>query len=534
MKRPPPGAGRTPLFQKLRLSAQLARKAAQLGTSDIQALVDEYTAAISRRSLLKGLASTSLAASAPALLSACSNGGGQSGDFDPRVVIVGAGMAGLSAAYTLSKAGIKARLFEGSERAGGRIYTARNLLAPGITTELGGEFIDSIHDDMITLAQEFGLELLDTRAPSEAGLAEGYFFDGVHYTEAQVIEAFLQLVPQIDEDYNSTGEIVDFENEGNATALDNMSISAYLDRIGATGFLRKLLDVAYVTEYGLDADQQSALNLIFLIGTDASAGFQIFGESDERYKIAGGNDRIIQALESVVGDQIQYHYLLESVRDRNGKYELSFQRGGGRREVSADIVLLTVPFSVLRSVDLDLELPAVKQKAIDELGYGTNSKVFVGCNTRIWRSQGFNGGVYTDQRFQLGWDSSRLQPGEAGGFTFYSGGALGVEAGKGSVDSQVERLLPGLELAFPGVSATLNGKRSRFFWPGNQFTLGSYAAYKPGQWTTIAGSEIVPVGGVYFAGEHCSYDYQGYMNGAAETGRRAAESILALLGAPSA
>ncbi len=533
MKKPTPGTGRTPLFQKLRLSARLARRAARLGTTDIQALIDEHSAGISRRTFLKGLASTSLAATAPALLTACGNGN-HGGDFDPRVVIVGAGMAGLSAAYTLSKAGIRARLFEGSDRVGGRIYTARNLLASGITTELGGEFIDSIHDDMLALAQEFGLELLDTRAQSEAGLTEGYFFDGVHYTEAQVVEAFLQVVPQIDADYNSTGEVVDFENEGNATALDNMSISEYLDRIGATGFLRKLLDVAYVTEYGLDADQQSALNLVFLIGTDTSSGFQIFGESDERYKIAGGNDRIIQALESVVGDQIERGYLLESVRDRGGKYELSFQRGRGRREVSADLVLLTVPFSVLRSVELDMDLPAVKRKAIDELGYGTNSKVLVGCHSRIWRSQGFNGGVYTDQRFQLGWDSSRLQPGEAGGYTFYSGGALGVEAGRGSVDSQVDQLLPGLELAFPGVSATLNGKRSRFFWPGHPFTLGSYAAYKPGQWTTIAGSEIVPVGGVFFAGEHCSYDYQGYMNGAAETGRRAAESILELLGAPLA
>lgn len=530
MKRAPRSAGRTPLFQKLRNSIRLARRAKSLGTSDYHALAEEGAASrFSRRTFLKGAATTALAASTSSLLSACSRGGG-GGDFDPRIAIVGAGMAGLNAAYTLLKSGIRAKIYEASDRIGGRIYTARSLLAPGITTELGGEFVDSIHEDMLALALEFGLPLLDTKDPAEVNFREGYFFDGRHFTEAEVIEAFLTVVPQIDEDYNSTGEIVDFENEGGASALDNMSLSEYFDRIGASGFLRKLLEVAYVTEYGLDVDQQSALNFIFLVGTDTSDGFKIFGESDERYKIAGGNDRVIQALDSMVGDQVFTGLFLESIRDRNGRYALSFQGGNRSTEVEADVVLLALPFSILRSVDISVELPAVKRKAIDELGYGTNAKVMIGTSSRIWRDQGFNGGTYTDELFQLGWDSSRLQAGVAGGYTFYSGGALGLEVGSGTVASQVNRLLPGLEAAYPGVSDTLNGRQSRFYWPGHAYTRGSYAAYKPGQWTTIAGAEIVPVGGLYFAGEHCSYDYQGYMNGAAETGRRAAEAIIDLLG----
>ena len=510
---------------------QVARTARSLGTNDVKALLEERIASsISRRTFLKGMASTAIAATSAPLLNACSSGG-RGGHYDPRVVIVGGGMAGLSAAYTLWKAGIEARIFEGSDRVGGRIYTARNLLAPNITTELGGEFVDSIHTDMLSLAQEFGLPLIDTQTASESVLKEGYFFDGVHHSEAEVISSFLSIQDRLIRDFDSTAEIVDYQNEGNATALDNMSIAEYLDRIGASGFLRKLLDVAYVTEYGLDADQQSALNLLFLIGTDTSAGFQIFGDSDERYKIQGGNDLVIKSLQSVVGDQITTGHRLEALQARAGKYALTFQTDGGARELSADIVLLTVPFSVLRSVKLDLELPAVKRKAINQLGYGTNSKVLIGVNRRLWREQGYSGGIYTDQLFQLGWDSSRLQPGEAGGFTFYSGGALGIQAGSGDVSQQVDRLLPGLELAFPGVSKELNGEQSRFYWPGYAFTLGSYAAYRPGQWTGIAGAEILPVGGVYFAGEHCSYDFQGYMNGAAETGRRAAQSILERLGA---
>jgi len=475
------------------------------------------------------MASTAMLAAAPPFLSACSSRG-RSGKIDPRIAIVGGGMAGLSAAYTLWKAGIRARIFEASDRVGGRIYTARDLLAPGLTTELGGEFIDSIHLDMLSLAHEFGLPLIDTESASEVGLSEGYFFGGRHYSESEIIENFNSVATRIAQDYDSTGEIVDFQNEGNAGALDNMSIAEYLDHIGASGVVRKLLEVAYVTEYGLEADQQSALNLIFLIGTDTTEGLALFGESDERYKILGGNDLVIQSLDSVVGEQVVKGHTLEAVQSNGGRYQLTFQRDGGAVEISADVVLLTLPFSVLRSVRLDLDLPASKRRAIDQLGYGTNSKVLIGCDRRIWREQGFNGGIYSDQRFQLGWDSSRQQSGSAGGFTFYSGGALGLEAGSGSVSDQVEKLLPGLELAFPGVTATLNGKQSRFFWPGYKYTLGSYAAYRPGQWTSIAGAEILPVGGVYFAGEHCSYDFQGYMNGAAETGRRAAEAIIERLG----
>jgi monoamine oxidase len=88
-------------------------------------------------------------------------------------------------------------------------------------------------------------------------------------------------------------------------------------------------------------------------------------------------------------------------------------------------------------------------------------------------------------------------------------------------------LLPGLEAAYPGVTATRNGSVERFHWPTYPFTLASYRCFRPGQWTTIAGSEILPVDRLFFAGEHTSYNFQGYMNGGAETGRRVAEAILA-------
>ena len=98
------------------------------------------------------------------------------------------------------------------------------------------------------------------------------------------------------------------------------------------------------------------------------------------------------------------------------------------------------------------------------------------------------------------------------------------------MDEQTARLVPGADRVFPGVGAARAEKGARWHWPTYPFTKGSYACYRPGQWTGIRGAEAMRVGNVFFAGEHCSLDYQGYMNGGAETGRKAAETALRVLG----
>lgn len=213
---------------------------------------------------------------------------------------------------------------------------------------------------------------------------------------------------------------------------------------------------------------------------------------------------------------------------------LTFQTGGSVQDVDADFVICTIPFIILREIDIQVELPAFKRKVINELDYGTNAKLIVGTHHRVWRDQGYSGEIVSDADFQMAWDNSRLQAGEVGGITFYAGGQAGLTIGQGTPQAQATRLLPKLEAAFPGVVAAHNGAVERFHWPTHPFSKGSYACYRPGQWTTIAGAEIVPVGGLYFAGEHCSYEFQGYMNGAAETGRRVAQSLLKSLGWRSA
>jgi monoamine oxidase len=519
----------TPQFAELRRLMALARIANEPGTSSLDAIEatretspgESPSAPLwSRRKLL--------AASTAAAVSGLGLGRSARRVGAPRIVIVGGGLAGLYAADRLRRSGFTAPVYEAASRTGGRVYTARDLVGPGLSTELGGEFIDSNHTDMLALARRFGLELLDVRSAGERQLRDAYFFGGRHYTSRQIVEAFRPLAARMERDLTHVGETVSYRDHGSARGLDRTSIAEYLERIGARGWVRDLLTVAYVTEYGLEAEEQSSLNLLFLIGTDASKGFKLFGESDERYKVRGGNERIVRALAGTLEEQIHLDHRLRAVRPRGDGFTLTFERSGsGPVEVAAEIVLLTLPFTLLREVEIRVELPPVKKRAIAELSYGNSAKLLLGFAERIWRAGGFSGEAFSDEPFQLAWDNSRLQPTSFGGLTLYTGGRAGTVLAEGTPRDQAGRLMPGIEAVFPGARGKSNGRVERFHWPSQPFTRGGYACYKPGQWTTFGGAEGEAVGNLFFAGEHCSVDFQGFMNGAAETGRVAADAILA-------
>ena len=450
---------------------------------------------------------------------------------DARIAVVGAGIAGLNATYLLANAGLSVALYEASDHIGGRIQTNYGGVVPGVYTELGGEFIDSDHDDMRALAATFGFGLIDTQAPSENGLQVAYFANGRLRSEAQVIAAFQPLASIVDDDSSQLSDEITFDSHSPFDArLDRTPLRDYLRRNVKVDWLYDILEAAYVNEFGLNLEDQSSLNFVETIGTDTSSGFQIYGESDQRYKIRGGNHQVVAALADQVADRIALGYRLVALARRaNGEYVLSFETGGGPRAVAADFVVLCLPFTILREVDVRVPLPPIKRKAIQELGYGVDAKLILGFQSRVWRESGFDGDSYADQPYQSGWDSSREQLSPHGAYTIYPGGDQALDLRGGSAHDQAKRLLPGLDRVFPGVRGQWLGTALRAYWPSNPFVLASYAAYRPGQWTGIRGAEGRRVGNLYFAGEHTSLDWQGYMNGGAESGRMAAEALIGRL-----
>jgi monoamine oxidase len=150
----------------------------------------------------------------------------------------------------------------------------------------------------------------------------------------------------------------------------------------------------------------------------------------------------------------------------------------------------------------------------------------MGFQTRLWRTQGYAGDCYVDLPFMSGWDASRGQDGTQGVYTIYPGGKAARDLAAFTKFDQADRLLPELARIFPGIKKQWLKTALRAYWPANPWVKASYAAYLPGQWTGIRGAEGFPVDNLYFAGEHTSLDWQGYMNGGAESGRLVAEEII--------
>ena len=441
-----------------------------------------------------------------------------------KIGILGAGVAGLHAAYILQQANIETTIYEASGRTGGRMYTVKNMLGQGITTELGGEFVDSNHEDILKLAAEFGLGLVDTDLDKNL-VKQIFYFEGKKYKADDLVIALVPFAVSIKADIDSLPDSISYTNFGEADKWDKMSIAVYLNLKGISGWLNKMLNVAFTTEYGLDTDEQSAINFLWLFDPE-HVDKDLFGESDERYKIKGGNQRVVDELAKRL-DNIKTNHAVTKIKSNGAGFTVSFSNSV---TANFDYLICTIPFSVLRNITLEIDgMTEVKKKCIAELGYGRNAKMFAGFKTRYWRRQGATGQFFSDMPLQLGWDNSQLQKGTAGGYTFFTGGNMSDKMIDAPVPDKVKEYITQLEKVFPGAAKNYNGKKGIFFWPNHVHTLGSYACYKPGQWTSIAGVEIEPVGNLLFAGEHCSAAFQGFMNGGAETGRRAAEQLLVLL-----
>jgi len=520
---------RTPLSRFLRRSFDLARIANSTGMTSAEVVERYRAAALTRR---RFLASSTMAAAGLAV------GCGRLEELrsaarreDREVVVIGGGIAGLACAYRLHQAGVPVRVFEAQNRVGGRMWSLRGQFPENLVCELGGELVDSNHEALRGLCDELGLALDDFDEDDPALARDVWFFDGQRMKDEAVVEAFRPIAEQIDAAWETvSGDYVTYDEPNGGEAIDQMSIAQWLDEAGAEGWFRKLLDVGYTTEYGREIAEQSAWNFLMMIDTNPDP-FRIFGESDERYHIRGGNDQVPTELAKRLGDRVETGTRLESISQRpDGGYELSLRRDQTSTVVAADRVVLALPFTKLREVAIDVELPAVKRTAIDELGYGTNAKLMVGFSERLWRTQGgSNGSVLTDLPLQLSWEATRLQPGTAGILVCYTGGERGMAIGEGTPAEQSERFAGELERVFPGIAGLRIGE-ARFHWPTFEWMKASYACYLPGQWTSICGAEGERVGNLHFAGEHTSLDFQGFMEGGCESGQRAAQEILVDLG----
>ena len=389
-----------------------------------------------RREVLQG---ATAAVAAGTAWSALGCGGSTPPVHDEPIVVVGGGLAGLVCAHRLKQAGHRAIVHEASDRLGGRVWTIRDYFAEGQIAEHGGELIDSDHVAMRALVAELGLALDNVIAAEKPGTGDVFHFNGARYPVSQAVSDFGAVYPKLKRDLAEAGyPTLHNHHKPRGVELDHISIAEWIERNvpgGLTSNLGRLLDVAYNTEFGADIGDQTSLNLLYLLGYSGGGRLRLFGASNEKFRVQGGNDQVAQRLAKELDGQVTLNsQLVEIRRLDDGAYRLTFDGDGGTKDVRAPVVVLAIPFAVMReSVDYSgAGFDPVKTMAIEQQGMGTNSKLNVQFSTRGWHEDDANGSTYADTGYQSTWEASRAQPGRAGILVDYTGGTIGRDFGGAS------------------------------------------------------------------------------------------------------
>jgi monoamine oxidase len=502
-----------------------------------------------RRTMLRGGLAAMTAAAFPARARAAS---------DTRVVIVGSGLAGLNCARLLwLQYGIRLDVFEWDTHIGGRVETLRNYFAKNLVAEEHGEFISSEHHRMRALAAEYGLGL-ENVSHRLGNTKDTGWFDGREYGEGALVRDWQKFAWALFRQAVESAPSATWR-KASATARqwDHMSVTEWVDTYvpgGAAGPFGKLCLADVISEYGGPPDEQSALNLIYIMGYDASSptGYQphdrpVVAGTDEKYHIRGGNDQIVYSMAAQLpaGSIHLHHRLLAVTQTAGRRYTCTFSVHGSTVEVTADHVVIAIPPTTLRDVELrKIDLLPVQQRALAGASLGSNAKIMIQVAGQPWVQDGFSGNLLTNLPVCGGWDAGTYQPGGhgpngAGLYFGFPGGLPGQNLAKkyGLVYRHDQRPAPPvmvndtlaqLEHVYPGVTAAWNaGPQLAWVNDGllDQHLRGAYSYFKVGQYTSFAGAQSLPAGGVHFAGEHTSLAFQGFMEGGLESGERAAREI---------
>jgi len=467
----------------------------------------------------------------------------------PRIAIIGGGIAGLACALKLADHGTASTVYEASDRIGGRMHSNVGYFDEGQTTEWCGELIDTNHKTIRALANRFGLDPVDLRAAEPNGSEDTLYFFGRYYPRAQADADFQPVYDALGAAIRAAGYPTTYNVQNDAgRALDRTSVYDWIEANVPGGHrspMGAMLDVAYTEELAVDTRLQSSLNLIYLLGFQKhpQADFEMFGLSDERFHIPGGNQRLPEAIAASLGpDVIKRGWRLTAIRrTAAGAYNLDFDAGRTAQTITADRVVMAIPFSVLRTLDYSRAgFDALKDQTIRTLGAGKSGKLQLQFKSRLWSGTGpwpgvSNGNTYSDRGYQNSWEVTRGQGGTSGIINDYTGGPVSAAmatrtayatANAPGVNTDARNFLTRIEPVFPGLPALWNGKVASSLPHLDPNLLLSYSHWELGQYSTIAGYEGVRQGNCLFAGEHTSVDFQGFMEGGAISGEAAAVDLL--------
>ena len=488
---------------------------------------------LSRRAFLAG------GAAAVALAACSSSSGGRAGPASSstiarprpdaasrrRVVVVGAGLAGLTAALDLTAAGWDVVVLEARDRVGGRVHTLRQPFDHGLHAEGGGESIDDDHGAIQAMAKRFRLPL--ERRPADKLLAGNVYFGGKRRrTSAFSTEQGGRVAADYGRAYDALDELA--QQEGidptaphrarHAEALDRRTLAQFVDGLGLIPDARFLVDIDNRGEYNAEAHE---LSLLFVLQQTAAAA-DVPDSASETMRITGGNDRLPEAMAAELGSRVRLGHPVDRIEHATTGVRVH----SGSTAIEAARVVLATPPPTLRSVDFAPALPASTAAMIGGLALGAAVKTVTEFDTRFWTAGGGSGFTVADLPFHIAWSPTdsygrSTDPGLLS--TFTTGDAARRFAALGDqprIATAQEQLLT----VYPEGRAARTGHAATVAWPNERYTTGGYSAFGPGQVTRFW-PVLRDVGGpIVFAGEHTEA-LSGFMESAVRSGHRVAKAI---------
>lgn len=465
---------------------------------------------ISRREMLQ----RSMAATAGLLLSDSLLARGSAQPKAGRVVVIGAGFSGLAAAFELTQAGYDTTVVEARNRIGGRVISFADFV-PGKVVEGGAELIGTNHPQWIRYAERFSLELV--KASEEDGESP-IVLGGKRLTagEADALWTELQAAfEKIDADGKAIGQPLEPWTAPGAEALDRRSLASWIDGLDASPLCKLGLHTMMMVDNGVITSAQSYLGDLAMI--QGGGGALRYWLESETHRCGGGNQQLARKFAGAIGTaKLLTRTPVRAVAVTDGLARVTLSGG---KVLEADHVVLAAPPSVWNRIAFDPLLPATLAPQM-----AVNVKCLIALTGRFWRRAGLTPDLLSDGPVSLTWDGTDGQPGGAAAMVAFSGANAADECREWRPASRGERYMATLEPVFREIRSSF--VRYRFMdWPSDPWSKGSYSFPAPGQVTTQGPTLRGGLGRLHFAGEHTSYAFMGYMEGALESGAAAARRI---------
>ena len=461
-------------------------------------------------------------------------------DAPRRVIVVGAGLAGLTAALCARDAGWSVVVLEARTRVGGRVHTQYGgvdgvAFDRGLRAELGGESIDDSHTALLGLLRRFGIATERRPGSTSDRVGRGRFrYRGDTYTFAElmglragrVLNDFLRIDDELLRLVDA--HRVDPEHPEaarDASALDAQSFAAWLDTLDLAPEARFFADHANTSLYNTELTELSML----FVAQQVAATAGIPDAASETMRVANGNATLPNAVAAELGDALIVDAPVTGVRVRSDGVTVIAQS----REYFGAHVIIALPPPPLRNVQFDPPLPERIAAAVRELDLGAATKVVNQFDTAFWRTGGQSGFSLTDLTYRVSWDAADSYDAPAALLTTYTTADNGRALAALDPVTRIDRVRAQLADVFPEAAATLSGPAATVAWTEEPFTGGGYAVYRPGQVTAHWEPLRRGTHRILFAGEHLVAP-AGYMDSAVRSGIRAAGMLPRIEGTGSA